>query len=176
MDEVEVRSKIINGYRALYMPEHPDALAHPKMFGWVYEHRIVAEKELGRPLRKEEEVHHLDLDPLNNRPSNLLVLEAKQHMKLHAWMRRNVIVPLDIPQNKQRNCLVCNKQIHYMNRYCGPECSAIGRQVVPRPTRQQLIDELETTSMVKLGIKYGVSDKTIKKWIRKWCIDFPPMK
>ena len=37
----------------------------------VFEHRVVMEKVLGRPLRNNENVHHLDGDKLNNDPSNL---------------------------------------------------------------------------------------------------------
>ena len=34
-----------------------------------HEHRLVAEEKLGRPLRKEEVVHHIDGDYKNNDPN-----------------------------------------------------------------------------------------------------------
>lgn len=41
--------------------------------GYAYEHRVVAERKLGRKLRKDEVIHHIDENKLNNHPSNLLV-------------------------------------------------------------------------------------------------------
>lgn len=39
--------------------------------GETYEHRLMAEIKLGRPLRKGEIVHHNDLNKQNNAPGNL---------------------------------------------------------------------------------------------------------
>lgn len=38
---------------------------------YVAEHRLVMEKKIGRYLRPEEAVHHIDRDPENNHPDNL---------------------------------------------------------------------------------------------------------
>ena len=46
-------------------------------------HRRVAEETIGRKLRKGEVVHHIDLDKLNNSPSNLKVLTNSEHLALH---------------------------------------------------------------------------------------------
>ena len=42
-------------------------------------HRIVAAAKLGRPLTKDEDVHHKDGDKLNFAPDNLEVLGHKEH-------------------------------------------------------------------------------------------------
>lgn len=42
-------------------------------------HRIVMEEKLGRPLRPDEVVHHLNEDKLDNRPENLVVTTAREH-------------------------------------------------------------------------------------------------
>lgn len=51
--------------------------------GYAYEHRVVAEKKLGRRLRRGEHVHHVDGDKTNNRPKNVAVLTAAQHRLAH---------------------------------------------------------------------------------------------
>ena len=52
--------------------------------GYAYEHRLKAEKKLGRRLRKGEEVHHDDERKGNNRPRNLIVAKSKaEHRALH---------------------------------------------------------------------------------------------
>lgn len=53
-----------------------------KLYG-RHEHRVVAEKVLGRALMPKEIVHHKDGDYLNNDPSNLEVLTQGEHMRRH---------------------------------------------------------------------------------------------
>ena len=53
----------------------------------MYEHRIVAEKKLGRYLRSDEVVHHIDGNKTNNSPDNLIVLSNEDHATLHALLK-----------------------------------------------------------------------------------------
>jgi hypothetical protein len=47
--------------------------------GYAYEHRVVAEKKLGRRLRAGEVVHHLNEVKTDNRPENLEVMASRWH-------------------------------------------------------------------------------------------------
>lgn len=72
-----------------FCPGHP----LQNRWGFVAQHRLVAETMLGRPLvtsRDEsvaEVVHHLDHCRTNNDPSNLQVLTMRDHRRLHAHER-----------------------------------------------------------------------------------------
>lgn len=49
----------------------------------VYIHRQVMEQKLGRKLKSNEVVHHIDENKLNNEPNNLELTNSKNHAKHH---------------------------------------------------------------------------------------------
>lgn len=71
----------------------------------VHEHRVIAEKALGKPLPSEAVVHHWDKDRTNNRNDNLLICpDVAYHNLIH---RRMDAMEATGDPNK-RKCEVCN--------------------------------------------------------------------
>lgn len=56
----------------------------------VFTHRRVVEDLIGRGLRSDEIVHHIDFDKNNNVPSNLVIQTRSQHRKSHTSFERLV--------------------------------------------------------------------------------------
>jgi len=71
---------IKKGYKKLLIPYHSRADTK----GYVFEHIVVIESILNRQLRPNEELHHIDKNPLNNSPDNLRVYKNhRDHMMTH---------------------------------------------------------------------------------------------
>jgi hypothetical protein len=55
----------------------------PKTRHWTLTHRRVAEKKVGGRIFSGREVHHIDGDKTNNRPSNLTIVSKAEHRAIH---------------------------------------------------------------------------------------------
>ena len=75
-----------------------NGLSYAKFYG-KHEHRIVAEKMLGRPLRLGEVVHHMNFNKRDNDEENLIIFPSQaEHAKYHMVLNRFVtegIIPID---------------------------------------------------------------------------------
>lgn len=76
-DRAQTRNR--RGYVIIAVPEHP----RNHRGGWVYEHKLVYERYLGRLLHKWETVHHISEVKHDNRLDNLFVCTFDEHRKAH---------------------------------------------------------------------------------------------
>ena len=118
---------------------------------------------------------HINGIATDNRLENLQIVCPNCAATLDTHCGRNVprhVVEID--------CARCGK--HFTRRrpeqrYCSRDCGtryarASGprpaRRKVERPLYEQLRREIEETSYVAVGRKYGVSDNAIRKWLRAY--------
>ncbi len=88
-DKIEVpiqgwRTVDKDGYIRVSSPDHPNAWTSSR---YVYEHRLVMEKHLGRYLTDEEHVHHKNEVKHDNRIENLEVMIGTEHLRNHGYHR-----------------------------------------------------------------------------------------
>jgi hypothetical protein len=76
------------GYIRTHKPEHPFCDAQ----GYIFKHRLVMEKKIGRYLLLNEIVHHIDKNPLNNNINNLeLFANNGEHIKYHRSIKGELL-------------------------------------------------------------------------------------
>lgn len=76
---------IINrdGYRYVKAPRHPNCNSQ----GYIREHRLIMEKHIGRYLRPDEIVHHINENTGDNRIENLQLMLRNDHDRYHTTIR-----------------------------------------------------------------------------------------
>jgi len=70
----------LHGYVLVYLLNHPLA----SIQGYVFEHRLIMEDHLGRPLLPYEVVHHINGIPSDNQIENLQLFKSnRDHLMFH---------------------------------------------------------------------------------------------
>ena len=80
-----------DGYKKVYVPEHPNATKD----GYVMEHTLVVEESIGRYLREDEVVHHINKIRNDNRIENLKLMTTSEHCSFHMkerWMQKKGVM------------------------------------------------------------------------------------
>lgn len=67
--------------------------------GVTSEHRLIAEQVLGRRLKTNEVVHHINMDKRDNRRRNLLICTREYHKELHHRMELATARRIDAAHN-----------------------------------------------------------------------------
>lgn len=106
-----------SGYLYEYAPDHP----HATRSGYVMQHRLVVEREIGRILDPVEEVHHRNHIRDDNRYENLEVQADKRaHRVLHAYYQESTCPTCSAP--------VTTSAAHrrrFTRKFCSRRCSAL---------------------------------------------------
>lgn len=153
----------------LYIPEHHRA----DSTGCVYEHIVVAEQKLGRELKDEEVVHHIDENRSNNAPENLMIFaNTAEHSAYHVTHDAYQKDGIWYAQRKRilKNCKFCNKLFIPRSEeicYCSHKCASKASRKLPDVN--QIINILKeyNGNMSAVGRMFNVSSNAIARMLKR---------
>jgi len=104
--------------------------------GYAYEHRLVAEKKLGRSLLPDEIAHHDDEHKSNNEPNNIEPVTRAEHRKLHRKLDKGLRDPGE-PNPKVTCACECGASFLRFDNSGRPRRFISGHNSLPRNAKGQ---------------------------------------
>ena len=156
-------------YHYVYDPNNPNAGNN----GAIYAHRYIAQQILGRPLQ-DEAVCFKDGNFENLSPDNIMIFKTlsdlNRYQKTGIYETEGDVLTAPL---YSRVCEYCGKTytsptLKDADRFCSHECYHMASRKVERPSALQLIQDICGSSFVAVGIKYGVSDNAVRKWLKAY--------
>lgn len=142
----------------------------------MYLHRIIAENKLNRYLQKEEYVHHINENKLDNSTDNLLIFKSNaDHFAYHRGCEISLDNDVYISNysHNSKICPECGKTKAKEAEMC-QKCSLetgklydyyMSRRKVMRPLRNELENLICKYPITTIAKKYGVTDNAVRKWL-----------
>jgi hypothetical protein len=121
-----------DGYVMVKAPDHPRA----DRVGYVLEHIPVAERALGRHLPERHPVHHVNEDPADNQPENLVICEDSAY---HALLHQRARALRACGNPAWRICSLCKKYDAPENLYIHPTQNSARHRECYRAYRRQWV-------------------------------------
>lgn len=94
-------------------------------------------------------------------------IHAEEYSGLNTDLKKYVKPWLD------KKCGFCKKEFITKDDesiYCSQSCCKHEQRKVERPSKEELIDLLKTTTWTQLGKMFGVSDNGVRKWAKNYKI------
>ena len=159
-------NKDTNGYLYIYDPTN----IYANKAGKAYQHILVMCEHLGRKLKPNECVHHIDRDKTNNKLENLQLMTLESHVRLHLQEDRNIVY-------EERTCPTCGKKFtvtsNSQQQFCCHDCFSKSTRKF-EISKEDLLILVWSYPTTKVGQLLGISDVAVAKRCKKLGVPKPP--